>query len=330
MGVAEALLITASVLIIVTNLSLIALILTSRTLRHTPSNLIIACIAFGHLLIGSFVLPFYIRFHYMGPTEDCSLNVALPISFQYISIFVVAWSMVTFSVYNVTKFHRSMTPKWLIGLQNCCSQRKICILWSYVAGPCFIIPVVWASLRSHKGAEDELMCMLMMPSGWGVMLAFFCLHLPYYLCIADIITILVFQGRGCYRELPPSLTTDRPEEEVEGESRAPIENPVLASFPMIVYAIGMFLLIVDDWLILGGPHGQARSQAEMMEFGAVVSALITPIVLPFTWLVFNDIKTEAAESLRNVLKMFQLCCSKPATSTPTTVTFSRLQETQAA
>ncbi|CAL1526574.1 unnamed protein product [Lymnaea stagnalis] len=328
-----AIFVTSSILIIASNLIILYIILYSRSLRCMPKYIVVVSIAVSDLLMGCFAIPVYLRHLIEQHTMDCTENIALEIISDFGVFFIVGWSLVTFNVVT-TKRGNSGFPFEIVerAFSACAKCSKILLLWPWLAATCILVPLVVSSVVSFEHPQTfEVFCISNLSRNALIVMNFFAMHLPYYLNVAFLITTLVCYCHGCSRRRSATLVTYSEMNHVDAVEDAdpdpPADNPLLCTTPMLIYCLCFLPFITETWLnFVGISHFISM---ETIYFCLAVS-LSRSFLVPMSWLVYKDVREEAAEKCKLIQKLLYACGRNPPTSTSTSVSFSRLQETQPA
>lgn len=246
--------------------------------------------------------------------------------------FVVGWELVTFNILHLRESNRRFPWNCLRLPASPCLKSIILSFWPWFAAACILVPLIVTNtpIRIFYNESDDVMCMMSLPRNVLVTVCFFSLYLPFYLCVAALVTVVVCYSKGCHKESPITLmenprtvTVEETSERHEMDQQtANPDNPLVASVPNTVYLVCYMPLIVHTWLHFSDIH-TPNSAYGMIVFGLLARS----IILPLSWAVFKDIRQELKEYETKLKGALSLCVSNPPPSTSSAVTFSRLQET---
>ncbi|BFY98106.1 hypothetical protein BsWGS_01146 [Bradybaena similaris] len=332
-NVLVAIYISCSILIITANLLIIFTILYSPVLRKKIRNHIIISIALADLLLGSFVTPMLATSLIESSIADCHTHLAVQVIGDHGIFFVVGWELVTFNILHLRETNRRFPWNFLRLAVSPCLKSIILTFWPWFAALSILVPliVINTPIRLIYNLSDDVMCMMRLPRNILVTVCFFSLYLPFYLCVAALVTVVVCYSKGCHKESaitlmenPRTVAVEETSERQETDQQtANPDNPLVASVPNTVYLVCYMPLIVHTWLHFSDIYTPTSA------YGMIVFGLLArSIILPLSWAVFKDIRHELKEYETKLKGALSLCVSNPPPSTSSAVTFSRLQETQ--
>ncbi|CAG5135398.1 unnamed protein product [Candidula unifasciata] len=332
-NVLVAIYISCSILIIKANLFIIGAILYSPVLRKKTRNHIIISIALADLLLGSFVTPMLATNLIESSIADCHTHLAVQVIGDHGIFFVVGWELVTFNILHLRESNMRFPWNFLKVPVSACLKSFILTIWPWFAALCILVPLIVtnAPIKLYYNLSDDAMCMMRLPRNILVTVCFFSLYLPFYLCVAALVTVVVCYSKGCHKRssttLMDSPRNDAIEEapqrlEVEQQVDRP-DNPLVACVPNMVYLVCYMPLIVHTWLHFSNIYTPNAA------YGMIVFGLLArSIILPLSWAVFKDIRHELKEYEKKLKNVLGACVRNPLPSTSSAVSFSRLQETQ--
>uniref|UniRef100_A0A0B7A5M7 G-protein coupled receptors family 1 profile domain-containing protein n=1 Tax=Arion vulgaris TaxID=1028688 RepID=A0A0B7A5M7_9EUPU len=326
--------ISSSILIIAANLAIIAVILYSPLLRKKARNHIIVSIALADLLLGSFVLPMLAtNLIDSSAIADCHTHIAVQIIGDYGILFVVGWQLVTFNILHIQENSLKCNWNFFKLPTSACLKSFILVSWSWFAALCILVPLITTSapVRFAYNISDDFMCMMLLPKTVLIAVCVFSLYLPYYLCVCALITIVVCYSKGCHKaptstlmeNLNPDAAGEVTEQQTQQQPLTSSENPLVAAISNTVYLVCYTPLVVHIWLYLSEIY-TPNSVNGMIVFGTLARS----IILPLSWVAFKDIQEELKDYKRKLKVAISMCASNPLPSTASSVSFSRLQETQ--
>lgn len=201
--------------------------------------------------------------------------------------------------------------------------------WPWLVALCMLLPLVITNMpvKIYTIADDAV-CRIALPRSLLIIICFFSLYFPFYLCVSALVTSVICYSKGCHRDPPTALMGDvnanSPGEEsaqTQEQSLACRENPLVVFIPNTVYLVSYMPFIVFTWLHFSEIY-TPTSIYGMTIFGVLARSFI----LPISWLVFKDIRHDLKDFYSRLKRTFLLCISNPPTSTSSSVSFSRLRE----
>ncbi|XP_005096485.2 uncharacterized protein LOC101848344 [Aplysia californica] len=347
MYVVHAIYIASTVLIILTNLGVLGVVLSSYRLRHSLRHLLMVSLAVADLLLGSFVCPLYIRTALEPGYPHCHLNLALEVVGDHGVFFVTGWTLVTLNLFLLHKHSwlhwpceqtcRSRVAPWLRG--------TALIMWPWLVGLLILVPLLTMNVVTFDLNQDESpLCMLSLPENILVIVGFLSLYLPFYLVVASTITLMACSKRN--RNPPPepgsntlidgsqdatstaaagsdAATPEEETPEVQREEVTSRDNVMHILLPNYVYLVCYLPFVTHTWLYMRGVH------TPRFVYLFILSGLLArSYLLPLSWLIFRSVREDVVEGWAKVKDIFCSCVRHSSTSASSSVSFSRLRESQ--